>query len=52
MGLKALDGYFKNLAISVTNKKKELEQLVASNAKLAATKEELIAVETKINQLK
>ena len=42
--LKALEGYFDNLAGATTNKKKLLEQLVANNDKLAATNEELVAV--------
>ena len=50
MGLKSLEGYFDNLAAaaSATNGKTVLEQLVASNAKLAATNEELVAVVKKL----
>ena len=43
VGLKALEGYFDNLA-AATNKKTVLEQLFASNANLIATNEELVAV--------
>ena len=39
VGLKALKGYFDNLVATATNKKTVFEQLVASNAKLAATNE-------------
>ena len=38
------EGYFEKLATAVTNNKTVLERLVASNAKLAATNEELTAV--------
>ena len=44
VGLKALEEYFDNLAAASTNEKTVLEQLVACNAKLAATNEELVAV--------
>ena len=44
VGLKALKGYFNNLTDTTTKEKKVLEQLVASNSKLAATNEELVAV--------
>ena len=44
VGLKALEGYFDNLAAAATNEKIVLEQLVASNANLDATNEELVAV--------
>ena len=48
VGLKALKGYFDNVAADTTNEKKFLEQLVASNAKLAATNEELVSVMKKL----
>ena len=48
MGLKALGGYFDNLAAASTNEKTVLEKLVASNAKLAAKKKELVAVVKKL----
>ena len=48
MGLKALKGYFNNLAVDNTSGKTVLEQLVARNAKLAATNEELVAIVTKL----
>ena len=48
MGLKSLGGYFCNLDAAETNKKKILEKLVASNAKLATTKEELVDVVKKL----
>ena len=48
MGLKSLGGYFCNLDAAETNKKKILEKLVASNAKLAATNEELVSVMKKL----
>ena len=44
LGLKALNGYFENLAAAATNEKTILEQLFASNAKISATNEELVAV--------
>ena len=44
MLLKALKGYFYNLSAVTTNEKTVLELLVASNAKLVATNEELVAV--------
>ena len=44
VGLKALKGYFDNVAASTNNEKTVLEQLVASNAKLATKNEELVAV--------
>ena len=43
VGIKDLEGYFDNLAVVITNKKSVIEQLVANNAKLAATKKELVA---------
>ena len=44
VGQKALKGYFYNIYASVTNEKTILEQLFASNAKISATNEELVAV--------
>ena len=44
VGLKALEGYFDNLATAKTNKKIVLDQLVSSNANLAATNKELVDV--------
>ena len=44
VGLKALKGYFDNVAASTNNEKTVLEQLVASNAMLATKNEELVAV--------
>ena len=49
VGMKALEGYFDNLAASAVNKKSVLEQLVAKNAKLAATNEELVAILKKVS---
>ena len=48
MVLKSLEGYFCNLAASTTNKKTVLDKLVTSNAKLASTNEELVAVVKKL----
>ena len=44
VALKALKEYFDNLSAAATNKKTVLKQLVASNAKLASTNKELVAV--------
>ena len=44
VGLKSLEENFDNLAAASTNEKTVIEQLVACNAKLAATNEELVAV--------
>ena len=44
MGMKAIKGRFYNLVVRATNKKTVLEKLAASNAKLAAKNEELVAV--------
>ena len=46
--MKALEVYFNNLAVTNTNEKTVLEQLVASNAKFAATNEELVAIVKKL----
>ena len=48
VGLKSLERYFDNLAAATTNKKTVIEQLFTSNAKLAATNEELVAVDKKV----
>ena len=42
--LNSLEGYFENLATAINNDKTVLNQLDASNANLAATNEELVAV--------
>ena len=44
MVLKALEGYFDKLAAAATNEKTVLGKIVASNAKLAATNRDLLAV--------
>ena len=44
MGMKDLEGYFDNLTAAATNKKLVLDQLVANNAKLAATNKYLVAI--------
>ena len=44
VGIKALEGYFDNLAASTANKKSVLEKLVVNNAKLSATNEDLVAI--------
>ena len=43
-GTKALEGYFDNIATATVNNKSVLDQLVANNAKLASTNEELVAI--------
>ena len=48
VGQKALKGYVYNIYASVTNEKTILEQLFASNAKISATNEELVAVVKKL----
>ena len=48
LGMKALEGYFDNLDASAINEKSVLEQLVAKNAKLDATNEDLVAIVKKI----
>ena len=42
--MKSLEGYFDNLADAAVNEKSVLEQLVANNATLAATNEELVTI--------
>ena len=42
--MKALEVYFNNIVATTTKDKSVLEQLVANNAKLAATNEELVAI--------
>ena len=42
--MKDIEGYFDNLVADAINEKSVLEQLVANNAKLAATNEELVAI--------
>ena len=44
VGMKVLEGYFDNLAASAINEKSVLDQLVANNAKIAATNEELVVI--------
>ena len=44
VGMKDLKVYFYNLASAAINMKSVLEQLVANNAKLAATNEDLVAI--------
>ena len=46
--MKALGGYFKNLATDAVNKKSVLKQLVANNTKLAATNKNLVAIIKKL----
>ena len=43
-GMKALEGYFDNLAAAAVNEKSVLEQLVANNTKLAANNKSLVVV--------
>ena len=49
VGMMALEGYFDNLCVAATNKKSVLEKLVAKNAKLAATNEDLVAIVKKLS---
>ena len=44
VGMKALEGYFDNLAAAAVNEKLVLEQLVANNTKLAANNESLVVM--------
>ena len=44
VGMKALEGYFNNLAAAAINKISVLEQLVTNNAKLAATNKDLVVI--------
>ena len=46
--MKALEGYFDNFVAAAVNKKLVLEELVANNTKLAATKENLVAIVKKV----
>ena len=47
-GMKALEGYFDNLASAAVNEKSVLEQLVLNNTKLAASNESLVALVKKL----
>ena len=47
-GMKALEGYFDNLAATMFNEKLVLENLVANNTKLSATNENLVAMVKKL----
>ena len=47
--MKSLKRYFDNLSAAATNDKSVLEQLVANNAKLAATNEDLVAIVKKLS---
>ena len=49
VGMKDLEGYFDNLAAAAVNNKSVLELLVANNAKLAATNNELFAIVKKLS---
>ena len=42
--MESLEGYFDNIPAATVNNKSVLDQLVANNAKLAATNEELVAI--------
>ena len=44
VGMKALEGYFENLAVAATNNKSVIEQLVANISKLVVTNKELVAI--------
>ena len=46
--MKAMEGYFDNLAAAVVNEKLVLEQLVVNNTKLAANNESLVAMVKKM----
>ena len=46
--MKALEGYFDNLAVAVVNEKSVLEQLVENNTKLAANNKSLVAMVKKL----
>ena len=48
-GMKALEVYFYNLAAAAVNNKSVLELMVANNAKLAATNNELFAIVKKLS---
>ena len=47
--MKALEGYFDTIAAAAASKKLVLEQLVANNAKVADTNEELMAIVKQIS---
>ena len=49
--MKAQEGYFENLAAAVVNEKLVIESLVANNTKLAATNENLVAMEKLTNNI-
>ena len=42
--IKAIEGYFYNVSSTTSNKKSVLDQLVAKNAKIAATNKDLVAI--------
>ena len=42
--MKAIEGYFDNLAAAAVNKKSVLKKLVTNNTKLAATNKNLVAL--------
>ena len=46
--MKALEGYFENLAATAVNEKSVLEKMVANNTKLAATNKDLVAIVKKL----
>ena len=46
--MKALEGYFDNLAAAPVNEKSVLDQLVANSTKLAAANENLVAIVKKL----
>ena len=51
--MKALEGYFNNLAAAAVNEKSVLEQLVMNNTKLAVTNKHLVAMVKKLtNEIK
>ena len=47
-GIKALEGYFDNLAVAAVNEKSALQQLVLNNTTLATSNESLVALVQKI----
>ena len=50
LGMKALELCLDNIAAAAINDKSVLDKLVANNAKLAATNEELVAIVKKFQQ--
>ena len=46
--MKALEGYFDNLAAAAVNKKLVLEKLVANNTKISANNKNLVAMVKKL----